>query len=174
MGYYTIRLSPASQDMKTIVTEFGKFGYNILPMGMCASEDTFQAKVDELLGDINGVKTYINDIIFLIKDSFENNIDQMIIISGRLRAAGFKVNVPNCSFELNEIPYLGYVITREGINHDPKKVQGIMDLGRISTTTQARALICVVQYYRDMWPRRSQILAPLTEAASDPKYRKVL
>ena len=26
MGYYTIRLSPASQDMTTIVTEFGKCG----------------------------------------------------------------------------------------------------------------------------------------------------
>ena len=25
MGYYTIRLSPASQDMMTVVTEFGKF-----------------------------------------------------------------------------------------------------------------------------------------------------
>ena len=34
MGYYTIRLSPARQDMTTIVTEFGRFRYNCLPMGM--------------------------------------------------------------------------------------------------------------------------------------------
>ena len=56
MGYYTIRLYPASQDMKTIVSEFGKFRYNRLPMGMCASGDIFQAKVDKLLGDTKGVK----------------------------------------------------------------------------------------------------------------------
>ena len=56
MGYYTIRISPASQDMTMIVTEFGKFWYNSLPMVMCASGDIFQAKVDELLGDIEGVK----------------------------------------------------------------------------------------------------------------------
>ena len=31
MGYYTIRLFPASQDMTTIVTKFGKFKYNSLP-----------------------------------------------------------------------------------------------------------------------------------------------
>ena len=42
-GYYNIRLSPASQDTTTIVTEFGKFRYNRLPMGMCASVDIFQA-----------------------------------------------------------------------------------------------------------------------------------
>ena len=37
VGYYTISLSPAIQDITTIVTGFGKFVYNCLPMGMCAS-----------------------------------------------------------------------------------------------------------------------------------------
>jgi hypothetical protein len=48
MGYYTIRLTPGAKDMTTIVTEFSKFRYNVLPMGMCCSGDIFQAKVDEL------------------------------------------------------------------------------------------------------------------------------
>ena len=52
MVYYTIILSPTSQDMTIIVTEFGKFRYNCLPMGMSTSGDIFQANVDELLGDI--------------------------------------------------------------------------------------------------------------------------
>ena len=29
MGYYTIDISPHNQDMIKIVTDFGKFGYNI-------------------------------------------------------------------------------------------------------------------------------------------------
>ena len=68
MGYYTISLSPASQYMTKIVTEFEKFRYNRLHMVMCAPGDIFQSKVDGLLGDIKGFKTYTNDIIFLIKD----------------------------------------------------------------------------------------------------------
>ena len=67
MGYYTIRIYPAIQDTTTIVTEFVKFGYKRLPMGMCTAGIIFQAKVDELLGDIKIVKTYIGDIIFLGK-----------------------------------------------------------------------------------------------------------
>ena len=35
MGYYAMRLSSASQDMTTIVTEFGKFRYNHLPKCTC-------------------------------------------------------------------------------------------------------------------------------------------
>ena len=75
---------------------------------------------------------------------------QLILIFGRLRAAGLKVNAPRCSFGLKDILYLGYVITREGIKPDPKKVQGIMDLRQPFTTTKARDLIGMVQYYRDM------------------------
>ena len=32
----------------------------------------------------------------------------------------------------------------------------------------------MVQYYRDMWTRRSQLLAPTTEAASGPKGTNIL
>ena len=70
-----------------------------------------------------------------------------------MHASGLKVNVPECSFGLKEIPYLGCVITREGITLDPRKVQGIMALGRPATNNEARAFIGIVQYYRDMWNR---------------------
>ena len=68
MGYYTTRLLTASQNTTMIVTKFGKFNYNRLPMGMCASGDIFQSKVDEQISDIEGVKIYIDDILVLIKD----------------------------------------------------------------------------------------------------------
>ena len=70
MGYYNIETLTESRDLITILTEFGKFGYNISPMGLCASSDIFQAKVDDLPGDINGVKMYINNILVLVKESF--------------------------------------------------------------------------------------------------------
>ena len=70
MAYYTIRLSPARQDMTMIVTKFGKFRYTHLPTGMCASGDIFQDKVDKLLGDIEGDKKYIDDILVLNKGGF--------------------------------------------------------------------------------------------------------
>ena len=68
MGYYTIIIFPAIPDMTTIVTEFGKFRYNRLPMGMLVLGDIFQAKVDKILGDIEGVKMNIYDILVLSKD----------------------------------------------------------------------------------------------------------
>ena len=43
-------------------------------MGMCASGDIFQAKVDEMFGDIKGVKTYIDYILVLSKERLSKHI----------------------------------------------------------------------------------------------------
>ena len=41
----------------------------------------------------------------------------------------------NVRVDGKDIPYLDYVMTWEGIKYDLNEVQGIMDIGRISTTT---------------------------------------
>ena len=97
MGYYNINILPASQDMTIIVTEFGKFRYNRLRMGMCASGYILQDKVDELPGDIEDVKIYINDILVLSKEILSKNIEQLRIVFSILHSAGLK------SMLLNEV-----------------------------------------------------------------------
>ena len=81
-------------------------------MEMYASGDIFQARVDEILGDIEGVKTYTNDIIVLRKDWFINHIENLKIIFGIFHAAVLKVNAPKWSFGLKDIPYLGNLIKK--------------------------------------------------------------
>ena len=49
-----------------------------------------------------------------------------------------------------------------------------MDIGLPTTETEVQALIGMVQYYRDIWPMQSHMLAPLKEAASGPKGRNIL
>ena len=44
MGYYTIDLPKKILELTTIIAEFGKFRYNSVPAGLCASGDTFKAK----------------------------------------------------------------------------------------------------------------------------------
>ena len=155
--------------MTVVVTEFGTFRYNHLLMGMCILGDILQAKVDDLLSDIEGVKTYIDDILFLRNEILSKHIEKLRIFFGRLRTAGLNINAPKCILRLKDIPYLCYVITREVIKPDQNKLQGVMYIWRPTTTTEAQSLIGMFQYYGYMRPRRSHILSSLTEAASFPK-----
>ena len=81
----------------------------------------------------------------------------------RLEAANFRANVRKCFFAQDSLEYLGYQISRKGIQPQPKKVEAIMAIKEPKNVKQLRHFLGMVNYYRDMWQRRSHILAPLTK-----------
>ena len=171
MVHYTIEPHPKSRDLTTIVTEFGNCRYNRVSMGIYASSEKIKAKVDELLGDIKGVNKYFDNILVLGKGILSQHIYQLRVIFASLSASGLQFNATKCSFGLNGIPYLVYIVTQKMIKPDLKKVQGIMDIMRRTKTTEVYVLISMVQYYREMCIRKSHVLDPMTEVASGPKGR---
>ena len=60
--------------MTTILTKFGKFRYNRLPVRMCTSGVIFKDKVDKLISDIEGIEIYTDDITVLRKDNSPKQI----------------------------------------------------------------------------------------------------
>ncbi len=85
----------------------------------------------------------------------------------RLRDAGLKVHAAKLSFCAHEIEYLGYILTREGIKPQSMKVQAILVLNLPNNVKELRHLLGTVQYYRDMWVRHSEMLAPLTDLVGE-------
>ena len=104
-------------------------------------------------------------MLLLWKGVFKENLQQARVVLQRFQFAGLRVNIDKSIFGMIKVEYLGYLITKEGITPDSKKVQGIVDMARPTTNTEIRRLVGLVQCYRDLWPRRSHVLAPLTEAA---------
>jgi hypothetical protein len=45
MGYYTIRLDPTAAEMCTIIFPYGKYPYQLLPMGFAGLADIFQVEM---------------------------------------------------------------------------------------------------------------------------------
>ena len=65
-------------------------------------------------------------------------------------------------FRAEEMEYLGYILTRTGIKPQPTKVQAILAISMPKSVKDLRRLLGMVQYNRDLWARRSKLLAPLT------------
>ena len=84
----------------------------------------------------------------------------------KLGEAGLKENADKSFFGRHECEYLRYWVTRTGIHPLVKKVQAITNIKTPTTQNHVRSFIGLVNYYRDMWPRRSHMMAPLTKLTS--------
>ena len=78
----------------------------------------------------------------------------------------FKVNARKLCFGAHKFDYLGYQVPRDGVMTIPKKVEAIQALAVPKTRKQLRQFIGMINFYRDMWQKRSELLAPLNAIIS--------
>ena len=166
MGYYTIRLDPIAQEYCTIVTPWGKYAYTRLPMGLCSAPDIFQQEMSHLMSKLEDIRTYLDDLLVLSTGSFQEHLQKLSTVLDKLKNAGLKVQMSKCKFCAPEVEYLGYLLTRNGIKPQLKKILAIQKLAVPRNVHEVRKLLGVIQYYRDMWPKRSHTLAPIAKLVS--------
>ena len=97
-------------------------------MGIAGSPDIFQAKMSELMASLEYVRAYIDDILCITKGSFEDHLDKLGEVLGRLQVAGLKVNARKSYFCAEETEYLGYASTKVEIKPQRKKIEAILAL----------------------------------------------
>ena len=166
MGYYHIPLNKQAQDLCTTILPWGKYKYLRLPMGIKNATDIFQSTMMEILGDLPYIKVYLDDVLLTTDSSLQDHLDKLNVVLQRLEEYGFRANLRKSFFAQTELDYLGFWITRNGIQPQPKKVEAIRRLLPPVTKRQLRRFLGMINYYRDMWRRRSHVLAPLTALTS--------
>jgi len=172
MGYYTIRLDPQVAEMFTIIFPWGKYSYLRLPMGYAGSADIFQAEMIDLMDALEYVRAYIDDLLVITRGTLEDHLVKLGEVLRRLHEAGLKVNAAKSCFCTHEIEYLSYILTRGGIKPQQKKVQAILALNPLNNVKELRHFLGMVQYYRDMWAKCSEMLAPSSDLVGECRETK--
>ena len=70
---------------------------------------------------------------------------------------------------MEEIDYLGYLLTKDGIKSQPKKIEALQQILPPKSTTEVKQFLGMVNFYQDLWPRCLHMLAPLTKLSAVKK-----
>ena len=79
------------------------------------------------------------------------------------------MNPSKCDWDTKSTEYLGFLLTPDGIKHLPNKVKAITQIARPTSTKHVRSFVGLVNYYKDMWPKRTHFLSHLTDVCSTRK-----
>jgi hypothetical protein len=128
-------------------------------MGFGGSANIFQAQIMDLMASLKFVQAYMDDLLIITRKILDKHLQRMETVLTRLHDAGLKVNAAKSSSCAHEIEYLNYMLTREGIKSQSKKVQAILMLNPPNNVKELKHFIGMVNttgtYGRDVvkcWP----------------------
>jgi hypothetical protein len=148
-GFYNLMINPADRYKTAFSTPDGHYEFVRLPMGLKNSPSIFQRVMNLVLTDILGKYAfiYIDDIVIYSK-SAEDHLKHLELIFERLERHGLKVKFSKCQLMQTQIEYLGFLVGKDGLHVNPKKVAAVRNFPTPTDVKAVQAFLGVVGYFR--------------------------
>ncbi|KAL5785135.1 hypothetical protein ACOSQ2_007527 [Xanthoceras sorbifolium] len=128
-GYNQILMHPDDQEKTSFITERGIFCYKVMPFGLKNAGATYQRLVNKMFATMLGqtMEVYIDDMLVksLAADQHLDHLRQSFDIIDKY---GMKLNPTKCSFGVSSGKFLGYLVTKRGVEANPDQLRSVMDL----------------------------------------------
>ena len=177
-GYWQVELN--EDDKAKTAFQAGPLGFfecNRMPFGLCNAPATFQRLMERCMGDINlrDCLIYLDDII-IFSSSFEEHLSQLDSVFTRLQEHNLKLKPSKCEFFRNQVVYLGHVVSEEGIQTDPSKIDAVKSWPVPKNTQDVRKFLGFTGYYRRFIRDYAAIARPLNDLlvghSTNPKNKR--
>ena len=119
-GYWQLKLDEKSQLLTAFNSPFGRYCFMRMPLGIRSAHEVYQKRISQIVENLEGVETNIDDIIIWGQTEEEHN--------RRLEEVGLTLNSEKCQFKMTDVTYIGHVLSKDGIRPDPEKIKAIKDM----------------------------------------------
>ena len=173
-GYHQVEVEETHKERTAFtVGALGFFEYNKMPFGLCNAPATYQRLMQECLGNLNMTicLIYLDDVI-IFSDSFEQHLERLNIVLERLKSCNLKLAPEKCFFFQPKIKFLGHVVSGEGIETDPDKIEKVKNWPTPKNSDELRSFLAFASYYRRFIKDFSKISRPLSELLPPTSTKK--
>ncbi|GBL84994.1 Retrovirus-related Pol polyprotein from transposon 17.6 [Araneus ventricosus] len=159
-GFWQVPLDKDSAELCTFNSPFGRYKFNRLPFGICSAPEVFQKKNQKLFGDIKGVEIYFDDLIIAGKNKEEH--DKILVeVLERAKENNIKFNPNKFQFRIEEVKYMGLLVSKDGIKADPSHVKAINEIEKSTSKNDIKRLLGMVNFLSKFIPNVSAVTSPL-------------
>ncbi|XP_073673452.1 alpha-2-macroglobulin-like protein 1 [Garra rufa] len=166
-AYHLVRIRRGDEWKTAFNTPRGHFEYLVMPFGLSNSPGVFQALVNDVLRDMvdQFIYVYLDDIL-IFSSSLQEHVQHVRRVLQRLLENGLFVKAEKCDFHAQSVPFLGYILSAEGVRVDPAKVQAVVDWPTPDSRKALQRFLGFANFYRRFVRNYSQLAAPLTALTS--------
>lgn len=129
-------------------TRYGHFEFVVMLFGLTNAPAIFMDLMNRIFRSYldKFIVVFIDDIlIYFSQIEHEHHLREVLEI---LRRNKLFAKLSKCEFWLNEVVFLGHVISGKGIYMDPKKIKAIMKWERPTNVTKIHSFLGLDEYYR--------------------------
>eukprot|EP00253_Pinus_taeda_P007814 PITA_07814 len=169
-GYHQIRIREGDEWKTAFQTNEGLYEWRVMPFGLSNSPITFMRLMNEVLKEFIGkfVIVYLEDIL-VYNMSKEEDMRHLNYALQRLQQGKLLPNLKKCSFIKEELVYLGFVISTEGMKMDPEKIKEIIEWPSPKSVFEVRSFHGLTSFYRKFIKNFSKINEPIIETIKKDK-----
>ena len=152
-AFWQVPVAENDKSKLAFVIDGKLFEFNVMPFGSMNAPATFQRLVDRVLRGLTWKQclVYIDDVLIFSK-TFEKHCIDVDEVLHRFAHANLLIKPDKCSFAESEVEYLGFKITKEGIQVTAKKIEAIQKVLPPETTKTLYSFLCSMNYYRTLIP----------------------
>ena len=108
------------------------------------------------------IVVYLDDILIYSR-KLEEHLDHLQQLFETLRKQKLYGKLEKCSFHMQEVGFLGFIIGKDGVKVDPSKIEAVKNWPVPTSVTQIRSFHGLAFFYRRFIRNFSTIMAPITE-----------
>ncbi|UYV82094.1 K02A2.6-like [Cordylochernes scorpioides] len=164
-GFWQFGLAKESQKLTTFITPFGRFFFKRIPFGITSAPEIFQRKMTQLLGNIEGVVCFMDDIV-VYGSSLEEHNERVRQVLKKIQEEGMTLNPEKCQFGVKTVKFLGHILSSEGLFIDEEKLDAITKMEAPRSTKELKSFLGMVNYLGKFIPNLADKLQPLNSLLS--------